>query len=200
MEHQPLLGDYSYVFLDGPTFNPLFQQYMPVVFGSSQVVLPDSVYSESEREAAERLRQPFRDLYYLRLGIYHQETRFVGWHVGWHLYGDTFYMTNTGILPEHQGKGLYTRLLPIILAIVKEQGFQIVESRHRATNNQVLVPKLKAGFLISGFEISDVFGLLVHLRYFFNPTRRKVMEYRTGELLPDAQMRSLLRLDEAGGR
>lgn len=200
MEHHPLLGDYSYVYLDAPTFNPLFQQYMPVVFGNSQVMWPESVYSESERQAAERLRQPFRQLYQLRLGIYHQEKTFVGWHVGWHLHGDTFYMTNTGILPEHQGKGIYTRLLPVILAIVKEQGFQIVESRHHATNNQVLVPKLKAGFVISSFEISDDFGLLVHLRYFFNPTRRKVMAYRTGEFRPDAELRSLLGLDEVGGR
>jgi hypothetical protein len=196
MEHHPLLDDYTYVFLDSPTFSPLFQQYLPVVFGRSQVVMPESVYNEAEQEAAERLRESFRDVYRLRLGIYHKKETFVGWHVGSHLYGDTFYMTNTGILPEHQNKGIYTRLLQVILPILKEQGFQIVESRHQATNNQVLVPKLKAGFVISGFEISDVFGTLVHLRYFFNPTRRRIMAFRTGELIPDAHLRSLLQLEQ----
>jgi hypothetical protein len=68
-------------------------------------------------------------------------------------------------------------------------GFHIVYSRHAATHNQVLVPKLKAGFVITGVELSDVFGVLVHLSYFFNPIRRKVLDVRAGHARPDAEVK-----------
>ncbi len=66
-------------------------------------------------------------------------------------------------------------MLPKILQILKKQGFQKVTSRHSVTNNNVIVPKLKAGFVITGFEISEVFGLLIILTYYFNDTRRKLV-------------------------
>jgi hypothetical protein len=96
---------------------------------------------------------------------------------------------NTGILPQHQGQGIYSALLPRILDMLQHEGFQIVYSRHVATHNQVLVPKLKAGFVMTGIEVSDVFGVLVHLSYFFNPLRRKVLEVRVGQARPDAEVK-----------
>jgi hypothetical protein len=38
------------------------------------------------------------------------------------------------------------------------------------------------------------------LRYFFNPTRRRIMDFRTGERMPDTELRSLLQLDQMKGR
>jgi hypothetical protein len=58
----------------------------------------------------------------------------------------------------------------------------------------VIIPKLKAGFVITSMELSDVFGLLVHLSYYTNSLRRKVLEFRTGEALPDDEVRRALRL------
>jgi hypothetical protein len=66
--------------------------------------------------------------------------------------------------------------------------FQIVYSRHVATNNQILIPKVKAGFVITGIEVLDVFGVMVHLSYFFNPLRRKVLDARVGK--PDLMLKS----------
>ena len=103
-------------------------------------------------------------------------------------------MINTGILPPHQGKGIYSALLPLLLEGLRQEGFQIVYSRHIASNNQVLVPKFKAGFVITGFEISDAFGLLVHLSYYFNPLRRKIMDVRTGRAMPDDEVKQHLAL------
>jgi ribosomal protein S18 acetylase RimI-like enzyme len=103
-------------------------------------------------------------------------------------------MMNTGIHPTHQNKGIYKRLLPKILEILKEKGFQKVYSRHKATNNQIIIPKLRAGFLITNFEMSDIHGVLIHLTYYFNETRRKIMEYRVGNLQPDQTIRQALSL------
>ena len=59
------------------------------------------------------------------------------------------------------------------------------------TNNAVIIPKLKAGFVISGFEVSDRFGTLVQLSYYFNPLRRKMMDVRVGQRKPDEEIRKL---------
>ena len=63
-----------------------------------------------------------------------------------------------------------------------------------ATNSAVLVPKLKAGFIITAFEMSDVYGLLVHMSYFANPVRRKAMNFRSGMTIPDEELRMFLPL------
>lgn len=81
-----------------------------------------------------------------------------------------------------------------MIEVIRSEGFQIIYSRHAATNSSVIVPKLKSGFVISGFELSDTFGTLVHLTYFTNPIRKKVMEFRCGDLRPDEELKSLLRL------
>ncbi len=75
-----------------------------------------------------------------------------------------YYMVNTVFAPAFQGRGLYRALLPRVVAAVADAGFAELYSRHRADNNAILVPKLKAGFVIAAFEITPKFGLLVHLR------------------------------------
>ena len=129
--------------------------------------------------------------YALGFGLFQGDT-FVGRHLGQQVLAGTFEMTNTGILQEHRGLGLYTALLPIVLERLKEVGFQIVFSRHNLTNNAVIIPKLKAGFVISGFEVDDRFGTLVQLSYFFNPLRRKLLDVRVGQRRPDDETRDLL--------
>jgi hypothetical protein len=98
-------------------------------------------------------------------------------------------MVNTAMLPQHQGKGIYSALLPRIPSALQREGFQIVYSRHVATHNQILVPKLKAGCVMTGIEVSDVFGVLVRLSSFVNPLRRKVLDVRVGQARPDAEVK-----------
>jgi hypothetical protein len=105
-------------------------------------------------------------------------------------------MIQTAIFQEHQNKGIYKALLPIILEILKEKGFQKVFSRHKATNNQVIIPKLRQGFMITAFEVIDIFGVLIHLTYYFNENRQKLINYRVGQLKPDALLKEALSLNE----
>ena len=113
-------------------------------------VFPGQLMSEGEKKAVQRSVPPLGQLLYqLNLGIYH-DGQFIGWSFGVQADGDRFSMINTGILPDHQGKGVYTALLPLkSWEILQAQGFQVVFSRHVVTNNRVLVPKLKAGFVIT---------------------------------------------------
>jgi L-amino acid N-acyltransferase YncA len=95
-------------------------------------------------------------------------------------------------LPAHRRKGLYTALLNQTTDQLKEMGFQKIYSRHSATNNDVIIPKLKFGFTITSLEISDIFGVLVHLVYFPKELRRKMMVYRVGDIKPDDEIRKCL--------
>lgn len=75
-----------------------------------------------------------------------------------------YYMTVSVFRPDWRGRGLYTALLPRVVAAAAASGFREIYSRHRADNNAILVPKLRAGFAIAAFEVTPRWGLTVHLR------------------------------------
>jgi ribosomal protein S18 acetylase RimI-like enzyme len=75
-----------------------------------------------------------------------------------------YYMVNSILDPAWRGRGVYTALLANVEAAARAAGFRELTSRHRADNNAVLVPKLRTGWVIAGFEISPRYGLLVALR------------------------------------
>ncbi len=104
----------------------------------------------------------------------------VGWTALRQTDKDTVYMENTGIFPEYRRRGIYSDYLGFILPYLQREGFQIIFSRHVATYNAVIIPKLKAGFVIASLEISAQFGALVHLRYHCVPDQRRVFQFRAG--------------------
>jgi hypothetical protein len=80
----------------------------------------------------------------------------------------------------------------VVLGLLRNKGFQIVTSRHTATNNAVIIPKLKAGFVIIGLELDDRFGTLVKLAYYFSAGRRKLIDVRSGQTTPDEAIKKLM--------
>ena len=186
-----LFDNYTLRVLDDAEFDPLFRQYRPLIFQHNLDFNAQQALSMEERTATARLRERMGSPFRLNIGLYHHQ-EFIGWSFGIQESAEKYYMVNTAIFPQHQGKGIYSALLPRLLGILQEEGFQIAYSRHKATNNQVLVPKLKAGFVITGLEVSEVFGVLVQLSYFFNPLRRKVLDVRVGQARPDAEVRQHL--------
>jgi ribosomal protein S18 acetylase RimI-like enzyme len=139
------------------------------------------------KELSSYLGNPLR----INLGMFKGE-EFVGWSWGYQESALTFYMCNSAILPEHRKKGLYTRLMNEMIKRATALGFQEIYSRHTSTNNAVIIPKLKAGFVITTMEVTDVFGVLIHLNYFPNKLRQKMMDYRVGEIKPDSEIKELL--------
>ncbi|WP_235693052.1 GNAT family N-acetyltransferase [Deinococcus aquaedulcis] len=111
-------------------------------------------------------------------GVYRGD-ELIGWHHAHARDERTVYMADTGILPAHQGQGLYTRLLPHLLAAFRAAGFTLVQSHHRATNNAVLVPKLRAGFFLQGLNAYEG-GLNAALTLSMDDTYRDAMHVRSG--------------------
>lgn len=189
-----LFNEYHFeIATDTKAFSDFFSKNRSLVFQNQIDLNLHSIFSDEELKLREELSNNLGSLYRLRIYILYKEEK-IGWFLGTQTDAETFYMINTGIFPAHQNKGIYKKLLPKILEILKQKGFQKVYSRHAATNNQIIIPKLSAGFIITGFEINDIFGILVHLTYFFNETRRKVMEYRVGQLKPNKELREALSL------
>ena len=150
--------------------------------------------SDEDRAAQDHLGSLMAGAFRLTVGIFRGD-EVVGWSFGVQQSREHYYMINTGILPEHQGKGIYTALLPIVIARLTAQGFQLITSRHVATNNRVIIPKLRAGFVISGLEVSDHFGTLVLLSYYTNPRRRALYDVRVGQSRPEGDLRRALGLE-----
>ncbi|WP_034385803.1 GNAT family N-acetyltransferase [Deinococcus sp. YIM 77859] len=110
-----------------------------------------------------------------------------GWHFSRQWDARTVYMSNTAFLPEHRGRGLYTRLLPIVLDTLRQEGYRLVRSHHHATNNAVLLPKLRAGFRIQGLHANE-HGVMTVLIYSFDPVYRDYMDARSGLIRPEGEL------------
>jgi len=183
-----LIQDYSFQLMDSDEFFPIFAEYRPKVFADTFTLRArDYAYSQAEIDKLDALAIPKAGLIANHFVIY-QEDAVVGWSMGTQESNHAYAMINTGILVEHQNKGIYTALLPVILQTLREQGFQTITSAHNATNNQVIIPKLKAGFVISGLELHDGFGTLVKLSYFMNSKRMQVMHMRSGLRKPSSEI------------
>lgn len=192
----PLFDDYSVeISTDEKEFMNYFIKNRDIVFSGNTVFHIEEILSEKEKEKLSEISRMTENYYKLRLYILKGDTR-IGWFLGEQLNRETFYMRNTGIFEEFRNKGIYKSLLSLLIEILREKGFQKLTSSHIVTNNHVIVAKLKAGFIISGFEISDRFGLFVNLTYNFNEIRNKIMRYRAGEIAIDEQLIKLLNLNK----
>nr|WP_246363473.1 GNAT family N-acetyltransferase [Deinococcus budaensis] len=118
----------------------------------------------------------------------------VGWHSARQWDERTLYMSNTALLPAHRGRGLYTRLLPALLATFEGEGYTLIRSHHHATNNAVLVPKLRAGFRLQGLEVNH-HGVMAVLVYSFGGPYREYMDLRSGLMGPKGEVARRLGLD-----
>lgn len=112
------------------------------------------------------------------VGLFH-EGELIGWSHSHQSDERTVYMADTGLLPEHQGQGLYKKLLPHLLDTFRAAGYTLVQSHHRATNNRVIIPKLRAGFHLQGLNLYEG-GLNVALTYSLADHYREAQHIRSG--------------------
>lgn len=192
MSKNSIPDGYKFVDLTADEYQKKWNEWGPKIFDENSTSLDTrKILSDEEKAQIRELNKNTAPLLKIYIGIFKGD-EFCGWFSGDQYNFETFYMRNSAILPEHRRKGLYQALMFEVLRRTKELGFQVVLSRHTTTNNSIIIPKLKAGFIITALEVSDRFGTLVHLSYFFNDTRRKVMEFRSGDLKPNGVLKDAL--------
>ncbi|MDP7322248.1 MAG: GNAT family N-acetyltransferase [Bacteriovoracaceae bacterium] len=188
------MDNYSVKILTSEEFKPLYDKHRKEIFEKDHSYVLWDLLDEDElsniKKLGKRLGNPFK----LYLAAYDSHENFIGWSWGFQDNNTDFYMCNSAVLPNYRRKGVYSTLLKKCLEVLKEEGFQMVYSKHCVTNNDVIIPKLREGFLISKMELDDKFGILIHLHYYMNPTRKKIMDYRAGQLKPDGKIKSLFKI------
>ena len=154
------------------------------IFGDAarQQHLKDLIGPEAaQRHAA--LRQSLPKAERIRIGAFAGE-RLVGYSQGWFEPGGNFYIGSSAVDRDLRRQGVYTRLLTAIEQAVRERGGITISSQHVATNNAVLIAKLKLGYVIAGTEYVDAMGLLVRLVLHLTVERAALFAARTGMLAP----------------
>ncbi|WP_425258446.1 GNAT family N-acetyltransferase [Rubrivivax sp. RP6-9] len=118
----------------------------------------------------------------------HENTLRIGAFRGGELVGWTFArpegasllcMINSGVAPAERRNGIYSELVRLVIDHARSRGYTAILSRHAASNNAVIIAKLKLGFFVSGFEYSEVHGPLVRLTYLIGSLRRTLYQARS---------------------
>lgn len=107
----------------------------------------------------------------------------IGWHMGEAEDFQTFYMRNTGIVPKYQGRGLYGAFLKAFTAYLGALGYERLSSQHKPTNKSILILKLKQGFVIGGFELTENWGALVKMVKIIPQDRRESFYRQFGDMV-----------------
>lgn len=163
------------------TYYEIYMQLEDVVYSSVSMNWPTSA----------RLEPPEYPRYAWLIG---HSGEVIGWHYSRQWDARTAYMVNTALLPAHRGRGLYSRVLPPVLAALEAQGYGLVRSHHHATNNAVLVPKLRAGFRLQGLQVDD-HGVMAVLVLSFGGLYRDYMDVRSGLTQPRSEVARALGLE-----
>ncbi len=171
------LGDgYSLDIIDAAELSRIQNEHFKNVFvGRSNSPLKWKIPEAAQAKINSRQKE----IWALRLGVYFEGSA-VGWHHGFATDVETYYMQNSAIIKEHRGNSLYSRMLKEIIPILEREGFQVITSLHHPNNFNVLIPKLKNGFVISAMQVHERFRFLVELKYFFDPERRKSFDMQIG--------------------
>jgi ribosomal protein S18 acetylase RimI-like enzyme len=156
---------------------PEFSRLQRIAFAEMQQESPELAAALAQEAAAkpsvEHVHSPI-----FRLGAYDGEA-LVGWSYGWMERGNVFYMANSGVVPSHRRRGLYSSLLAAIREHAVAQGAVALRSQHSVMNNAVLIAKLRAGFHVCGLSQHARMGALVELMLHFFEGREALFRTRS---------------------
>lgn len=154
---------------------PQFASLQKRVFADLEMMAPES--NTVQFEAAAK-GPPVRSILpAFRLGAY-DGAELVGWTYGWIERNNAFYMSNSGVLPSHRRRGIYTSLLQAVREHALSEGAWGIRSLHSVINNPVIIAKLRAGFHVSGLSQSAQMGTLVELTMHLSAERENRFRQR----------------------
>lgn len=181
----------TYEFISREAFVPIFKEHRPKLFKEDFDFDINAVLSEQEQLQKQALAEPLNGVHQHHL-IAKIGEELVGWSVGIQQSAEVYYMSNSAVFPAFRTQGIYTDMLHQVMAFIGDLGFQRVCSKHKMANNAILIPKLKFGFIITGFDVMDIFGPLIEMNYYFNEERRKLLGVRMGTQKMTAAMLDLI--------
>jgi len=181
----------NYEFIERKAFFDFFKKHRSDIFEADFDFRIEDILSDEEKaKIKENWQQFIRPKgYYLvaKLG-----DKIVGWSFGIQKSGEDFYMVNSAVYPEYRQQGIYTTMMQKSVDKAIEMGFQRIYSIHKMSNNNILIPKLKFGFVITGLEVNPKFGTMIVLSYYSNKRRKELLDIRIGSRRPDDEDMKLI--------
>lgn len=177
---------------DSERFQSVVGNLSEAVFDDNLCVWRNEILSSDETARLNQLNDKYRSNLKLHSILFY-EGALAGWSFGYQDTSESFLMANSAILPAFRGKSLYSHLLDEVIEYLHQKGIQRIWSNHCLTNNHIIIPKLKRGFLITGMRVDDCAGTLVQLTYFTNATRKKIMDFRVGQTRPDEELKKFFK-------
>jgi len=116
--------------------------------------------------------------------FYDEAERPIGWAWGYMENTESFMLDTFGLLLEFRGQGIYRAFMKLLLAYLKDLGYERVTVCKHPNNRAMLIANLKLGFSIGGMEMNASTGVLVKLIYQLHADRRADFS-RAFRLLPD---------------
>ena len=117
----------------------------------------------------------------LRIGAFRGDS-LIGWTLARPQGEGHIHMINSGVAPAQRNQGVYSKLVQRVIKYARTHGYVDIQSRHAASNNAVIVAKLKLGFFVSGFEYSEVYGPLIRLTFLLGELRRSLHQTRSSPI------------------
>jgi len=188
-----LPAGYSIRVCDADEFNKIVGTLKNDIFKNDTLsVWPIEIQTEQETAKLAVLNEGYRNHFHLYLLLMCGD-QLAGWSSGYQDTKESFCMSNSAILPVHRERGLYSNLLDVALRLLTEKGFQRIWSSHTVTNNRIIIPKMKRGFVITGTSFNEMAGSLVHLTYYTSSLRKKIMDFRSGHRT-DQQIKDIFKI------
>lgn len=154
--------------VDGQAFNAVWNVFDQVFHDDLMV----SFQTPPEREVQRvPLKRAFATTHHERFILYTQDRQIAGWSWGDIRDTESFFMTNSGVLPAFRQRGIYSAFLKQFIAYLTALGYERIVSAHQVNNRAVLIAKLKAGFTVTGFDLDERWGAQVVLTYFTHSDR-----------------------------
>lgn len=184
---------YSIEHCDSEKFKSIVGKLSETAFEDKLSVWPREFLSEAELANLQKLNEKYQSNLTMHSVLFYN-SKLAGWSFGYQDTKESFLMANSAILPEFRGRSLYSLLLDEIIEHLTKKGIQRIWSNHSLTNNHIILPKLKRGFLITGFHVNDTAGTLVDMTYYTNPIRKRIMDFRVGNMRPDNELKKIFKL------
>ena len=177
----PLGRDYLLTPLSEVDFRSILAERSAQYFDASSAYDVHADLTALEHERIDYRSSAFGERDTMYWAIVHRSD-IVGWSQWQQTDTDILTMRNTAIDPAHRRKGLYTALLPVVINHARSEGYQRIVSTHHASNNAVIIPKLKAGFIITGLNINEKYGAMITLTYYVYEGRLRCAKERIGHV------------------
>lgn len=151
------------------------------------------LYSEEEKEKFKTFKPTFKDEAQIFL-FAKINGEIVGRSFSEQTSRDTLFMCMSYVKDEYRNGGIYTQLLKETIRIAKEIGYTKITSCHNTSNNKIIIPKLKQGFVMSGMRVNAGYGTLVELSLFLNKTESDMQDFRCGYRKATNEIKEILSL------